>query len=244
MKLITKYKIFENKTITKENIEELVDNYLVNDKFIIFLKEKGINFNYSREIQFDYYMNNDINIVILYYDKYENMRLRVDISKFKGNDVVECKFSFRYSYNGYRLYDYNSELDFVKKNFDIYDNLKEIFINTNNHMISIPFIGTKKEVDDLESLMTLIVDSKKFPIYLSKDGVQKIKELESNYNFINKLPDELKFLEEIKFMKFFFNDKENIIFLYAKFDHGTELIQVHEQYANFIYKMYKKIINN
>ena len=151
MKLITKYKIFENKTITKENIEELVDNYLVNDKFILFLKEKGINFNYSREIQFDSYINNDINIVIFYYDNNENMRLRVDIGKFKGNDVVECKFSFRYDYNNYRLYDYYSELDFVKKNFDMYDNLKEIFINTNNHMISIPFIGTKKEVDDLES---------------------------------------------------------------------------------------------
>jgi len=64
MKLITKYKIFENKTITKENIEELVDNYLVNDKFILFLKEKGINFNYSKEIQFNSYINNDININI------------------------------------------------------------------------------------------------------------------------------------------------------------------------------------
>ena len=72
---------------------------------------------------------------------------------------------------------------------------------------------------------------------------KKVKELSDDPNYTNELPKDLEFLKNIKYLTCYYSDKESTIFLYAKFNHGTELIQIHEQYAHNVYRMYKKIAN-
>jgi len=241
MNLITKYKLFESREVNKESIEELAKIYLLNKDFYDYFKSNGVELNFTTDIALKT-PTNEFWLKITYQGD-KDSRLTINMSKFNAMNLFENLLNFNILYNGYTLYQSFIQVEFTKNNFDIYDNIKDFFINSHREILSTPFIGTKKDVDNLEQLMMLLYDTKKYPVYLSKDGVQKVREISDNPNYTNDLPDELKFLKNIKYLTCYYSDKESTIFLYAKFDHGTELIQIHEQYANNVYKMYKKIAN-
>lgn len=253
MNLITKYKLFENKELdikgindlSKNDLLQLINNYLLGNNYFNYFKSNGINI--SKDIDISFVKNENYFELVINFDELKNSYytnyFSISASKHKNTDVGELKIYLKISYNNYTIFKKSIEIDFLKIGDNIYNNIKDFFINSNREILSTPFIGTKKDVDNLEQLMMLLIDSKKYPVYVSKDGVQKLKEINNNPNYTHVLPNELKFLEKIKYLSYYFSDKDSIIFLYAKFDHGTELIQIHEQYANNVYKMYKKISN-
>jgi len=241
MNLITKYKLFEGKEVTKESIEELAKKYLLNKDFYDYFKSNGIELNFTTDIALKT-PTNEFWLKITYQGD-KDSRLTISMSKFNAMNLFDNTLIFNILYNGYTLYQSFIQVEFTKNIFDIYDNIKDFFINSHREILSTPFIGTKKDVDNLEKLMMLLYDTKKYSVYLSKDGVQKVREISDNPNYTNDLPKDLEFLKNIKYLTCYYSDKDSTIFLYAKFDHGTELIQMHEQYAYLVYKMYKKIAN-
>ena len=247
MNLITKYKIFENTDINKtiEQINQndllnLIKEHLVNDTFFNFFN----SFNLPKDIDINLIKGKESFELIVNFNtpkyNYYTTYFSISVSKFKNMDVCEMKLHLKILYNNYPLYIKSIEIDFIKQGDALFNNIKNFFINSNKEIISTPFIGTKEEVDALEDLMNLLMDSNQYKVYVSKDALNKSKELN---NIKDALPKELEFIRNIKFVIPYFIDKENSIYLYAKFEHGSELIKIHEQYANKVYKMYKKILN-
>ena len=253
MNLITKYKLFENNELsnksigdlTKNDLSDLVNNYLLTDDFFNFFKSNDINL--SKETNITLSKGKNSFDLLINFDEprytYYSTFFKIISSKFTNMDVGEITLYLKIAYNNYILYEKSLEIDFIKKNDNIYNNIKDFFINSNKEIISTPFFGNKKDVDNLEQLMMLLNDSKKYPFYVSKDALQKSKEISENSNYTQELPTDLLFMENIKFMKYYYSDKDDILFLYTKFNHGSELVQIHEQYAPNLYKMYKKIAN-
>jgi hypothetical protein len=254
MNLITKYKLFENNELsnksigdlTKNDLSDLVNNYLLTDDFFNFFKSNDINL--SKETNITLSKGKNSFDLLINFDEprytYYSTFFKIISSKFTNMDVGEITLYLKIVYNNYILYEKSLEIDFIKKNDNIYNNIKDFFINSNKEIISTPFVGTKKEVDDAEKFMMLLASIKKYPVFYYKDALEKIKEINNNPNYGYDLPKDLKFIENIKFIKHYYRDKDNTIFFYAKFDHGDELIQIHEQYAHKVYKMYKKIVDN
>ena len=169
--------------------------------------------------------------------------IELNIYNYGNSNFYETNFTVKVTYINYILYDKYIQLEFSKSIFGIYEDLKNLFITLNKDIITTPFIGTKKEVDDLENLINILNTDKKYTTFVSKDAVIRVKELTSNTNYTQEIPQDFDFLKNIKFMKYFFGLKEEVIFFYVKFEYGSELIKIHEQYAYNIYKIYKKIAN-
>lgn len=240
MNLITKYKLFENNKITDDEIHELINNYLFNKDFISFFSKNDFELNFDYNIKF-IQSNSKITLKLVHINAYSKIELY--LYNYGKNDFFEVQFSVKIFYNNYELYDRYIQLETKKNNLKILNSLKELFINLNKEIITTPFKGSIKDIDNLESFMNILSLDKRYSFYVSLDALERYRKLNPDPDIKKHIPDEYLFLLNIKFMEFCFDTQNDFVYLYVKFDHGSEMIKIHEQYIYNVYKLYKKIAN-